>query len=167
MYPDTIVIVGVGATRAAQMCLPDNDRMIQTSSSNRSDRSFDIGVLPGRAWCLRSIPDARGPDASPADLSVDAIAIANKVFGRRVPRNGLEDLAGGPLRGRIGGDSDMNRLAPFMAYDEQPEKQFARRRWDNEGIDRSNALGVVSEERPPREVVPENRTAVLGGILPL
>ena len=117
----TIVIVGVGAKHAAQMCLPDNDQMIQTFSSDRSDQPFDIGVLPGRAWCRRAIPDAHAFDPSLEHFPIGAIAIADKVFGRRVPRKGLEDLAGDPIRRRIGGDSDMNQLAPFMAYDEQPE----------------------------------------------
>ncbi len=54
----TIVIVGVGAKHAAQMCLTDNDQMIQTFSSDRSDQPFNVGVLPGRAWCRRAIPDA-------------------------------------------------------------------------------------------------------------
>ncbi len=117
----TIVIVGVGAKHAAQMCFPDNDQMIQTFSSDRSDQPFDIGVLPGRAWCRRAIPDAHSFDPSLEHFPIGAIAIANEVFGRRVPRKGLEDLAGDPIRRRIGGHSDMNQLAPFMAYDEQPE----------------------------------------------
>ncbi len=111
----TIVIVDIGAKHAAQMCLPDYNQMIQTFSSDRSDQSFDIGVLPGRAWCRRAIPDAHAFDPPLEHLPIGAIAIANKVFGRRVPRKGLEDLAGDPIRRRINGDSDMNQLAPFMA----------------------------------------------------
>lgn len=103
------------------MCLPDNDQMIQTFLSDRSDQPFDIGVLPGRAWCRRAIPDAHASDPSLEHLPIDGIAIANKVSGRRVPRKGLEELAGDPIRRRIGGDGDMNQLAPFMAYYEQPE----------------------------------------------
>ncbi len=115
------VIVGVGAKHAAQMCLPDNDQMIQALSSDRSDQPFDIGVLPGRAWRRGTIPDSHGSNTSPEYLSVGAIAITDEVGGRCIPRKGLRDLAGDPVGRRISGDSDMNQLAPFMAYDEQPE----------------------------------------------
>jgi hypothetical protein len=105
----------LGSQHAAQMRLAENDQMVQALSSDRSYQPFNIGILPRRTWCRRAIPDAHGPDASPEDLSVDAIAIANKVFGRCVPRKGFRDLAGDPLRRRIGGDTDMNQLTPFMA----------------------------------------------------
>ena len=78
----TIVIVGVGAKHAAQMCLPDNDQMIQALSSDRSDQPFDIGVLPWRAWRRRAIPDAHAFDPSLEHLPISAIAIANKVGPR-------------------------------------------------------------------------------------
>jgi len=73
-----IVIVGIGLQHAAQMRLAENDQMVQALSSDRSYQPFNIGILPRRTWCRRAIPDAHGPDASPEDLSVDAIAIANK-----------------------------------------------------------------------------------------
>ncbi len=86
----TIVMVGVGAKHAAQVRLAEIDQMVQTFSSDRSDQPFDIGVLPGRAWRRRAIPDAHAFDPSLEHLPIGAIAIANKVFGRRVPRKGLK-----------------------------------------------------------------------------
>ncbi len=43
----TIVVVGVGAKHAVQMRFAENDQMVQTFSSDRSDQPFNVGVLPG------------------------------------------------------------------------------------------------------------------------
>jgi len=117
----TIVIVGIGSQHVAHMRHAENDQMVQTFPSDRSDQPFDIGVLPGRAWRRGTIPDAHGSDPSLEHPPISAIAISDEVSGRCVPRKGFRDLAGDPLRRRIGVDSYMNQLAPFMAYDEQPE----------------------------------------------
>ncbi len=123
-----IVIVGIGLQHAAQMRLAENDQMVQALSSDRSDQPFNVGVLPRRTGCRGTIPDPHGSDTPPEHLSVGAIAITDEVGGRRIPRKGFRDLAGDPVGRWIGGDSDMNQLAPFMAYDEQPDWQLARRR---------------------------------------
>ena len=104
-----------------QVCLAEDDEVIQALSSNRTDQAFNIGVLPGRSRCRRAIPDAHSFGPPLENFSIGAIAIANYVFWRRVPRKGLRDLTGDPVSRRIASDSDMNQLAPFMAYDEESE----------------------------------------------
>ena len=117
----TVVVIGVGPEHAAQMCLADNDQMVQTFPSDRSDQPLNVGVLPRRTGCRGTIPNTHGSDPSPEYLPIGAITIANKVFGRRVPRKGFRDLASDPIRRWVRSHREMNQLAPFMTYDEQPE----------------------------------------------
>ena len=52
------------------MRLTKDDHVIQTLSSDRSDQSFDVPVLPRRPGCRRSISDSHRSEASPEHLSV-------------------------------------------------------------------------------------------------
>jgi len=130
------------------MRLAKDDHVIQALSSDRSDQSLDVPVLPRRPGCHRSVSNTHGSEASPEDLSVGTIAVANEVSGRRFPTEGLRDLAGDPIRRRTGGDSDVNQPTPVVAQDDEAEQQFKGRRGNHEEIDRCNANGVVSQNRP-------------------
>lgn len=121
MTAGTIVILGVGAEYVAQMHFAENDQMVQTFPSDRSDQPLNIGVLPWRTWCRGTIPDPHSSDTSPEHLSVSAIAITDEESGRRVPRKGLGDLPSDPVCRWVGSDRDMNQPAPVMAQDEKTE----------------------------------------------
>ena len=45
----SIVIVGAGAQQPTQMSLVEDDQMIQALSTDRPDKPFDMGILPGRS----------------------------------------------------------------------------------------------------------------------
>ncbi len=51
MSAGTVVVIGVGPEHAAQMRLAENDQMVQTFPSDRSDQPLNVGVLPGRTGC--------------------------------------------------------------------------------------------------------------------
>jgi len=157
-----VVVVGISVEPAAQMRLAKDDHVIQALSSDRSDRSLDVPVLPRRPGCRRSVSDTHGSEASPEDLSVDAIVVANELSGRRIPRKGLQNLAGDRIRRRASGDSDVNQPTPVMAQDDEAEQQFKGRRGNHEEVDRGNAIGVVSKEGHPRL---RGRTPALGYVL--
>ena len=97
MRARAVIVVGISPEHAAQMRLAENEQMVQTFSSDRSDQSLDVSVLPRRPRGYGAIPDAHCPDPSLEYLSVDAVAVSDEVFGRRVPRKGLRDLAGDPI----------------------------------------------------------------------
>jgi len=104
------------------MRLAKDDHVIQALSSDRSDRSLDVPVLPRRPGCRRSASDTHGSEASPEDLSVGAIVVANELSGSRIPRKGHQNPAGDPIRRRASGDSDVNQPTPVMAQDDEAEQ---------------------------------------------
>ena len=150
MSAGAVVVVCIGAKHAAQMRLAENDQMVQTFPSDRTDQPLDVGVLPGRTGCRGTIPDAHCPDPPLEHLPIGAMASTDEVFGHRVPRKGLRDLASDPVCRRIGGDGDMNQPAAVMAQDDEAEQQFEGRGGNHEEIDRGNAIGVVSQKCLPR-----------------
>jgi hypothetical protein len=61
MSSGPIVVRGIGRQNAAQVGLPEHDRVIETFPPNRSDDSLSMSVLPWRArrsWMIK-IPIAR------------------------------------------------------------------------------------------------------------
>ncbi len=145
-----VVVVGISPEHVAQMSHVENNKMVQALSSDRSDQALDVTVLPRRPRGRGAISDTHCSDPSLEYLSVDAVAVSDEVFGRRVPRKGLRDLAGDPISRRIGGDRDMNQPTPVMAQDDEAEQQFEGRGGNHEDIDRGNAVGVVSQKGLPR-----------------
>ena len=68
----SIVIVGAGAQQPTQMSLVEDDQMIQALSTDRPDKPFDMGILPGRAWGRRTIPDPHRSEPFPESLRTAA-----------------------------------------------------------------------------------------------
>ena len=57
---EPVVVLGIVAEQIAQMALIDDDQVIQAIPPDRADQVLDVRVLPRRARCRRSIPDAHG-----------------------------------------------------------------------------------------------------------
>ncbi len=55
MSPIFIIVVYVFFQYSPQMPFIENDGVIETISSNRTDDSLDIGVLPGRMGCDQNL----------------------------------------------------------------------------------------------------------------
>jgi hypothetical protein len=92
-----------------------DDHVIQTLAPDRSDKALDISILPRRPRRYGSVPDAHSSEAALEDLSIGTIAIANEVFGRRIPRKRLGDLARDLVGRRMGGNGDVHQPAPVVA----------------------------------------------------
>src|SRR5258708_32408020 len=108
MCSDAIVVASVRFQNSAQMCLAQNNDVVQTLAPDRSDQPFGKPILPGRGWCNRFVPNARGSQSACDDGAIDPIAITDHVMRSTVPRKSLGDLACDPLRRRsgCGGDPD-------------------------------------------------------------
>jgi hypothetical protein len=55
MGPILIIVIHVFREYALQMSLIENDGVIETISSNRTDNSLDIGILLGRPSCNKDL----------------------------------------------------------------------------------------------------------------
>ena len=68
------------------MCLAKDDHVIEALAPDRTDEALDVRILPGRPGSDEHFGDLEPCHPAPEVSSVDAIAIAQEVPRRRVPR---------------------------------------------------------------------------------
>ena len=76
MSSDAVVIVSIGFHNPAQMCLAQDNHMIDALAQNRSDQPFGKAILPRRGWCSGLVPDAHGTQSARDDAAIDPVPIA-------------------------------------------------------------------------------------------
>jgi hypothetical protein len=82
--PRSMVVREVRFQNPIQVLFAEDDNVIETFSTDRSDQAFGIGVLPGGPWRSQNFLDADALAPTAELLAVDTITVANHVFGRRV-----------------------------------------------------------------------------------
>jgi hypothetical protein len=70
---------------AAQMRLAQDDKVVHTLASDRSDQSFGKAILPRRGRRYRLIPNAHGANSAHDDGAKDLIPIPDEVTWRLIP----------------------------------------------------------------------------------
>src|SRR5262249_2361968 len=86
---DVVVITSIGSQDSAQMGFAPEDEMIETLAPDRSDQPFSEAILPRRGRCDGLVPDTHGTQTACDDGALDAIPIANNVWGGLVPGESL------------------------------------------------------------------------------
>src|ERR1700726_546255 len=149
MCSDAIVVASVRFQNSAQMCLAQNNDVIQTLAPDRSDQPFGKAVLPGRGWCGRPVPNAHGSRSACDDGAIDPIAITDHVTWSTVPRKRLGDLACDPLRRRVGCDVDPDEISAIKPYNHEAVEHSEANGRDDEQIQGGNVRRVVSQKGTP------------------
>ena len=54
-----VVVDGVAGNDPVKVRLAEHDHMVEALASERADQRLDMGILPGRARCGWSIPNAQ------------------------------------------------------------------------------------------------------------
>src|SRR3982074_3394241 len=85
------------------MPLAEDNDMVKTIPSNRTDEPLRMSVLPWRSWCDRPVPNAHRANATDKDIAIDTIPIANDILRRLLPAVGLGELTRNPLGARMRG----------------------------------------------------------------
>ena len=124
----------------------DHD-MVQALSPDRANESFDVSILPGRSRRGWSVPNAHGSETSRYGMAVRGVSVPDEISGCLVPGEGLGDLAGDPLGGRIGGDVDPHQVASLKLNDHQGKLE-ANGRHDKH-INGGDVRRVIAEKRLP------------------
>src|SRR5258708_23025293 len=89
MRSGAVVIVSIGFQNPAQMCLAQDNHMIDALAPDRSDQPFGKAILPRRGWCSGLVPDAHGTQAARDDNAIDSIPISDHIARSHVPRKSL------------------------------------------------------------------------------
>jgi len=80
---------------------------------------------------------------------VDRIAVAQQVAWELGERKGLTRLLSCPLRGRVGGNVEVQDTTPVMGQNQENVKNLKTDRGHGEEIDGDQLLGMILKECPP------------------
>lgn len=102
-----MVVIEISSNDTPEMAFVQNDEMIEAIAAQGSDQPLHERVLPRTSRCAEDLFDPHAPDPPLKCAAVDRIAIAEEVFRRAVPWEGLDDLLDGPLSRRILGNVEV------------------------------------------------------------
>src|SRR6516162_7916942 len=132
------------------MPFAEDQHMIQALASKRADQTLNIGVLPGRSRCDRSVANSHRSDSVREGLPVGSIIVADQIARRRVPWKCLHDLLRQPLRRRMRGYREPQQPSSTMAHHKKRKQAPECQGRNYTKIDRRNGIRMVAEECPPR-----------------
>ena len=101
------------------MALTKDDDVLEPLPSDGSHETFCMWILPRRPRCGEDLLDAEALDATAELVAENAVAIADHEPRRRILGEGLDDLLGGPGRGRGVGDVEVKNAAALVGQDEE------------------------------------------------
>jgi hypothetical protein len=120
-----------------------------TFASDRTDQALRERVLPGAVRGRKDFVDLHTLHSVAKLLAIHQVTIAEEIGGRGVVRERIHDLLGGPSRGGMLGDVEVNDMPAVVGEHDENEEDAQAGRGHGEEIDRDQVPGVVGEERPP------------------
>lgn len=89
MGPDLIVVRSVSLQDGAQVRFAKHDDVVERFATYRSDEPLDMAIPPRGARCSRMIADLHCTNAADVNRTEGAVAVANQMPRRFVPRKGI------------------------------------------------------------------------------
>ncbi len=123
--------------------------MVSAFSAKRPDDSFAIGILPRRLSRADHFFDAERFDLLLEDVAEDRVSVTVKEPWFFSAGESLDDLLGGPLRGRILGDVEMNDAPSIVREYHEDVEHFESQRGHGEEVAGRADVHVVADEGPP------------------
>jgi hypothetical protein len=102
------------------MPLAENNDVVETVPSDRTNEPFRVSVLPGRADRGGSVSYTHRPTAPNKSLTVGRIPVANEIFRCFPPTVGFGQLLCDPLSIRMRRHAQPHQLAASMLQDQKP-----------------------------------------------
>jgi hypothetical protein len=99
--------------------------MVQTLAPGGADEPLHEGALPRAVGCRKHFTDPQALHSLPERVTVDRVAIAEEIGRRRVFREGVDDLPGGPGSGGMLGHVEVED-APAMVGEDDEARASAR-----------------------------------------
>jgi hypothetical protein len=130
-----VIVREVAGQDAAQVAFAQDEDVIQTLAPDRANEPLREGVLPRVVGRGQHFPDTHALHSVPERVTIDAVAIAEKIGGSGVVGERLHDLLGGPSGGGMLGDVEVEDAAALVGEHDQ----------DEEDAQRSCAVGTVKK----------------------
>ena|SRR5215469_9091872 len=126
-----------------------HDHMIEALTTNGSNHSLYIGSLPRRARRRQNFTDAYISHLFSEVVAEDRIAVAQQVAGTLGKGKCLPQLLPRPLRGRLGGNVEVQNATAVMGQHQKHVKNLEADRGHGEEIKRHELLDMIFEECAP------------------
>src|SRR5262249_48093751 len=115
----------------------------------RPDQAFSIGVLPWRPRRYGSVANPHRSNSTLESLPVGAIIVSHEIGRCRIPRKRLYDLLREPLRSRIAGYGNPQKLPPFVTQNNKGKQRLEGQGWNHADINRRDGICMVLQECAP------------------
>ena len=149
MSSRTVIVRKVTGQDSAQVPFAQDEDMLEALAPDRADEPLRERVLPGARGRRQDFADPHAPDSLPEHVTVDAVAIAEQIGWRGLVREGVDDPLGGPGRGGLLGDGEVEDPPAMVGEHHKDEEHPQARRGHREEIEGDQVADVVGEERPP------------------
>jgi hypothetical protein len=144
-----VIVRDVAGQDAAQVRLTKDEDMIQTLAPDRADEPLREGVLPRTVGRRQDFTDPHALHSLPERGTVDAVVIAEEIGRCGVIREGVDDLLGGPGRGGMLGNVEVQDATAMVGKHDEDEEDTQARSGHREEIDSDEVPDMVGQERPP------------------
>jgi len=93
--------------------------MIEALPPDGADHARDVSSLPRRSRRRKYLLDAHVLDLSGEVVTKDSVPISQQITGCRVPGERIAKLLGGPFRGGMGSDVEVQYAPPLMGQHQE------------------------------------------------
>ena len=131
------------------MPLAQDNHVVETLTTNRSNEPFDERVLPRRTWRRQNLLDFEPRDTPVEVASVDLIAVPQQVTRRRVPGKGVNHLLRCPPGRRMFRHVEMNDTATVVAQHDEDKENTERCGRHREQVYGDQLAQMIVEKAPP------------------
>jgi hypothetical protein len=143
MTTPEVIVLEVAAQEPVQVTLVEDDDVVQALAADAADHPSDEGVLPGAPRSGDDLFGSHGLDALLEGGPVYAVAVAEQEAWGLLPGKRLGDLPGGPARGRMLGDVEVEDATTGVGEHDEDEQDLESHRGDHEEVDGNEVLNVV------------------------
>ena len=119
---------------AQQVSFAEDDEVVKTFATHRSDQAFDVWILPRTRRSRDDLCDAHAGDATLVYLTVDRIAVSHEPGRRGVFRKRRDDLLRGPFSGWMFSDGQVDDSTTSVREEDQHEQHVVRERGHGEEV---------------------------------
>src|SRR5580658_10388604 len=124
--------------------------MIKALAADRADDALNVSSLPGGSWCTKHLFDAHVLNLSGKVVAKDSIPVSQQIARHRVPGERIAKLLGGPFRGRMSSDVEVQNAPPFMGQHQEYVKHLESNCGHREEIDGDHLVDMVVQKGAPR-----------------
>ena len=117
--------------------------MIEALAPDGADHALDVGPMPRGSRRTEHLLHAHVEDLSGEVVAEDSIPISQQIAWRRVPGERIAKLLGGPFRGRMSCDVELQYPSPLTSQHQEHVQNLEADGWHGEEVDRDKLTDVV------------------------